>query len=65
MCIRDRYVAVRLMAKHGVALPYTIPATLTPAKTAALNDDFEKIWAFIMDRECAELTSDMAAFFKG
>jgi hypothetical protein len=58
-----RYVAVRLMAKHGVVLPYTIPATLTPAKTVALAKDFDEIWAFIIDRDCDEFTAEMEAFF--
>lgn len=58
-----RYVAVRLMAKHGVVLPYTIPATLTPAKAVVLAKDFEAIWEFISDKECDALTAEMEEFF--
>lgn len=58
-----RYVAVRLMAKHGVRVPYTIPPTLTPSKEVALTKDFDIIWAFIEDRDCDAFTAELEAMF--
>lgn len=63
-----RYVAVRLIAKHNLVLPYEIPPTLTPAKTISLSRDFDKIWEFIHEREEEEdtqrLVADIEAFFR-
>jgi hypothetical protein len=58
-----RYVAVRLIKKHAIELPYVIPPTLTVIKTRQLDIDFDKIWGFIFERDCDEFTAEMEQFF--
>ena len=55
-----RYVAVRLMEKHNIVLPFLIPRTLTVKKQQSLDLMYTKIWNAIADEEAQEIED----FFK-
>jgi hypothetical protein len=50
-----RYVALRLMDKHGVKMPIEIPLTRTTPKKAELGEIYETIWDYITNQESLEI----------
>lgn len=50
-----RYVAVRLMEKHGIKLSFTIPPTRTLKKQESLDQIFDTIWDYILEKDTREL----------
>lgn len=50
-----RYVAVRLMERHHIHLPFNIPKTRTFKKQESLDHIYEKIWTFIIDQDAQDV----------
>jgi hypothetical protein len=50
-----RYVALRLMEKHGVEMPIKIPLTRTVQKRVELGSVYQTIWDYIISQESLEI----------
>lgn len=50
-----RYVALRLMEKHGVEMPIEIPLTRTNQKRIELAEIYDLIWNYIITQESLEI----------
>jgi hypothetical protein len=50
-----RYVAVRLMERHRIRLPFTIPKTRTFKKQESLDTIYDTIWTFIIDQDAQDV----------